>query len=192
MQKLTLFSKLILFFTSYIPLGIICLIIDFNGFEFPFFAHRICSPLLIVLMIILIILLFFLLRHFRVRASGWEKMNIVKVENMDNQLVAYIFTYILPFLGFPAERRIAVALFILFVICILYIRTDMIAINPVLALFGYHIIKVEWKKSGWKEARTVMLISRLDAYSLKYKKTIDAVQIHNELHLLKGNGNDKQ
>ena len=105
MQKLTIFSKLILFLTSYIPLGIICLIIDFDKFQYPFFKHNIGSLLLILLIIILIILLILLLRHFRVRASGWEKMNIVKVENMDNQLVAYIFTYILPFLGFPAARR---------------------------------------------------------------------------------------
>ena len=111
---------------------------------------------------------------------------------MDNQLLSYIFTYILPFLGFPAERRIVVVIFLLIIIGVLYIRTEMIGINPVLALFRYYIIKVEWKKSGWKDARTVMLISRMDSYSLKYKMTIDAIQIYNELYLLKGNGNDKQ
>jgi hypothetical protein len=192
MQTLTLFSKLILFLTSYIPLGIICLIIDFEKFEFPFFKHEVCTVLLAPLIILLLPLLYLLIHHYKTKPAGREKMNIIKVENMDSQLLSYIFTYIVPFLGFPSERRIYVALFLLFIIGVLYIRSEMIGINPILALFGYHIVKVEWKKDSWEQeqSQTAMLITRLDYYKIKHSKNVNAIQMHNELYLLRGNNND--
>jgi hypothetical protein len=188
MKRLTFFSKLILFLTSYLPLGIICLIIDFEGTTFPFFAHHYYSLILLALIILFPILLFSMIRYFLKRPAGWEKMKIVagSVENMDREILAYIFSYILPFLGFPEERRILVAVFLLFIVGILYTRSDMIGINPLLAIFGYHIVRTKWDKDNGGKPTRAILISRSDYYQIERSGTIDAIQIHNELYIVKG------
>ena len=185
MSRLTFLSKLILFLTSYVPLGIICLIIDFDKLKYPFFVHSTYSLVLLVLIILLPISLFSMIRHFKKRAVGWEGMKIVSVQNMDSELLSYIFTYILPFLGFPEERRIIVILFLLLIIGILYVRSDMIGINPILALLGYHIVRVEWKKDDWASTKEATVLSKMDYFSIKHTDIINAIQIQNELHLLR-------
>jgi hypothetical protein len=186
MRNLTLFSKIILFLTSYIPLGVIFLIIDFDSFTFPFFKNTIYALILIVLIIALPILLFVLIHYFSHTEGNVIRMTVVSAQNMDSGTLAYIFTYILPFLGFPEEKRLGVLIFLLFIIGILYIRSDMLGINPLLAIFGYHIVKIEWTLEGWAKPQEVTVISKYDYYEIKQSTAVDAVSIHNELHLLKG------
>ncbi len=193
MKRLTPVSKIILFLTSYIPLGIILLIIDFDKFTYPFFQNEIYAFVIIILIILLPILLFFFLNHFKHRTSGWEKVKVKSVENMDSAILSYIFTYILPFLSFPEERRIVVIVFMLIIIGILYTRSDMLGINPLLAVWGYHIVKIVWKKDDWPQSKEAILISKHDYYYIKQVKQseiINVFQLQNELYLLKEENND--
>lgn len=112
-------------------------------------------------------------------------MTIVSVENMNSGILAYIFTYILPFLGFPEERQLGVLIFLLIIIGILYVRSDMLGINPLLAIFGYHIVKIEWKMDGWPKPQEATVISKFTYYETKQSKAIDVMPIQNELHLAK-------
>ncbi|MCX6168658.1 MAG: hypothetical protein NTX65_04940 [Ignavibacteriales bacterium] len=185
MNKLTLLSRLILFLTSYIPLGIIFLIIDFRELIYPFFKNPFISFSLIVFTCILIVLLLTFLKYFKNKSSPIESMKIINVQNMDGEILAYIFTYILPFLGFPTEKQFPISLFLLIVIGILYIKSDMIGINPILAFFGFHILKVEWTKDGWKKSKEVVLISKEDYFILKHSEIISTIQIEKNLYLLK-------
>jgi len=186
MKRLTAFSKFILFLTSYIPLGIICLIIDFDGSSFPYFKNGYYTVSLLIIIILLIILLIFLGRHFIRRPTGWEKMRVISAENMNNQILAYIFTYILPFLRFPVGRQIVIGIFMLILVGILYIKSDMIGINPLLSVFGYNIVKVKWNKGDTEKIEEATLISKLDSHVIKKSLFIDVLQIHNEIHLLRG------
>jgi hypothetical protein len=186
MKRLSAISKLILFLTAYIPLGIICLIIDFEKWSYPFFKHAVYSLILLLLILILPVFLLLLLRHFLTRPSGWESMVVNTAESLDDQILSYIFSYILPFLGFPEGRQVSIALFMLFIVGILYTRSDMIGINPILALFGYHMVKVDWSKGETDPKSKAILIGKGDYYSIRYAGTITAIQIHNELWLAKG------
>ena len=190
MKRITLFSKLILFFSAYIPLGIIALIIDYKNFYFPFFNHGLWSLVLLLTIVILTFLLMFFIRYYKNKSSGWEKMKIIKVQNMDSEILAYIFTYVLPFLSFPKERQLIVSIFLLFLIAILYIKSDMIGINPILSLFGYHILKVEWIKDGWENSREIILISKVEYFYFKHKTEIDAVQLQKDIYFLREDSND--
>jgi hypothetical protein len=189
MKRLTVFSKLILFLTSYIPLGIICLIIDYEKAAFPFFKHGVYALVLLALIVLLPIPLFLMIRHFRRRQAGWEILKIVTVESMDKEILEYIFTYILPFLGFPEGRKVVIGLFMLVIIGILYTRSDMICINPLLAIFGYHILSVEWTKTGAEAKTKAIIISKADYFNVKQAGTITAVQVYNELYIVKGSKN---
>lgn len=71
--------------------------------------------------------------------------NLVTVERKDGEVAAYAVTYLLPFLTvFEGSWRdvLALALFVVF-IGILYTSSNMVYVNPVLALFGYHLMVVQ-------------------------------------------------
>lgn len=111
-----------------------------------------------------------------------QKMNTLRVEiasvsRKDGEAMSYIVTYVLPFLDATsgsAEKGIALAIFF-FVFGVLYINSNMIHINPMLNMFGYHIYEVE--------------ISNGDTYSLISKnnvrrgKTLPTVKMSNNVLL---------
>jgi hypothetical protein len=186
MKQLTGLTRFLLFFTSYLPLVIIFLIIDFKDLKFPFFNHPIACAITIVAIALLLIFTRRFVFYFQ-DSQDRENVEIVSVESMDSEVLSYIFSNILPFLGFPAERRMAVVIFLLIVVGIIYSHSNMIGINPVLSiLFGFHILKVEFKKADWPTPKTSILLSRLSFWELKHEKKICITQLHNEIFMLIG------
>jgi hypothetical protein len=190
MDILSLFSKLILFISSYVPLGIILLVSDFDKSEFPFFTYKYYSFSLFLVIILVILLLIILGRHFFKMPAGWVNKRVVSAENMNSQILSYIFSYILPFLSYTAGRQIIIAILLLIMIGILYMRSDMIGINPMLSIFGYNIIRVKWYIGNSSETEDAIVISKFDAYSVKQLRIVKTFQIRNELYLLKKSGGD--
>jgi hypothetical protein len=83
----------------------------------------------------------FLLFIFVVRTGGPFRGTIEDVESHDAELAAYVATYLLPFIvvfGASLQDVIALALFLLF-IGLLWVNSNMIYLNPLLALIGYHV-----------------------------------------------------
>lgn len=87
-----------------------------------------------------------------------EYHEIKEVEDKSNQFLEYIIAYIIPFLGFNLTNLSdLISLSILFVIIgFLYIKSDMIYMNPVLKLLNYNLYKI---KDGKK---TSIIISKED------------------------------
>jgi hypothetical protein len=191
MNRLTAFSKIILFLTSYIPLGIICLIIDFDTSSFLFFRYLVLDIGLILLILLLVILLILLGRHFRKRASDWEGMTVVSAENKNSQIITYVFSYILPFLSFPSTRRVIIGLLMLVIIGILYIKSDMIGINPMLTVFGYNIVKIKWYKIDPKKVEKATMISKLPVYQILPSNIVEVFPLKNGIYLLKEPDHDR-
>ena len=184
MRRLSNFSKIILFLSAYTPLGVIYLISDYEEFKYPFFKHGSFSLTLLGLMIFILLMLYWLIAYFDKKENG-ELMKLTKVSNMNSEILSYIFSYLLPFLDFPEERRLIITLFLLVIVGILYTKSDMICINPVLSIFGYNIIKVEWTKDGFPASKEAMVISKLDYFEIKERDILKATQLHNELYLIK-------
>jgi hypothetical protein len=83
----------------------------------------------------------FLLLIFVVRKGGPFRATVDDVESHDAELAAYVATYLLPFIvvfGASLQDAIALALF-LFFIGLLWVNSNMIYLNPLLALIGYHV-----------------------------------------------------
>jgi hypothetical protein len=183
MKKVSLFSKVILFLNSYTPLGIMYLIGDYSDLKYPFFTHPIFSAILSFCIVVLWIILFLFIRHFK-KAEDRQNVKTINVRNLDNEILSYIFTYIIPFLSFPADKTIPMSLILLFVIGILYIKSDMIGINPILSICGYHLIKVEFTNDTWETSKESIVISKIDYFTIKCSKKIKITKIHNEIYLL--------
>ncbi|MCP4570472.1 MAG: hypothetical protein GY841_23050 [FCB group bacterium] len=128
-------SKIALFLTSYIPLMIIISIqCNFK----PLYLNVIIATL--AGFSILIVALFFI---FSRKISAVD-LPVTSVANKDADALGYIVTYLVPYLGMElADTRnlISVAIVILTLMAI-YVNSNMIFVNPVVNLMGYHIFEI--------------------------------------------------
>jgi len=72
-------------------------------------------------------------------------VTIKRVVSRDAEVMAYIVTYLIPFLGISVSDLVdAVSLSIMLgLIAVLYVRSNLIYINPILSLWGYRLFEVE-------------------------------------------------
>jgi len=96
--------------------------------------------------------------------------------------MAYIVTYIIPFLAIPFSGwKEGVALTIFFIVLgILYVNSNMIHINPMLNLFGYHLYEVTLEDGDVQS-----LVTRR---RIRYRETLIAVRLGDEILLEKTHG----
>jgi len=126
----------LLFLSSYSPVFILLALRAYD---------RVC--VVVVLSLALVAVAFIGVVAFLVvaRAKSPQTMTVLKVEQRDSDLAGYAVVYLLPFVAvLAADWRdvLAIALFIVF-IGIVYVNSRMIYVNPLLALFGYHLILVQ-------------------------------------------------
>jgi len=73
-----------------------------------------------------------------------HQVRVSESQSRDVELIGYILTYLLPFLDISFSEftsLVPLGLFIL-VIAVLYINSNMIHVNPILNLLGYHILEI--------------------------------------------------
>jgi hypothetical protein len=74
-----------------------------------------------------------------------EKLDVRSAQQRDAEILSYIVTYLIPFMADFSKPPIElVALGIFFVVIgFLYVNSNMIHINPMLNLQGFHLFEVE-------------------------------------------------
>lgn len=84
----------------------------------------------------------------RCRALADEFVKIKSVENINSVNSAYLITYIIPFLAIDFTNIIDLSsLALLFVVfAFLYIKSDMIYVNPTLNFIGYNLVEIRTDK----------------------------------------------
>jgi hypothetical protein len=105
---------------------------------------RVCPIVIMALCLLLAAALGVLAFLFVLRRTEPQQMRLVTVEQRDGDLAGFLVAYLLPFVGVLASDWrdvLAVALFIGF-IGIVYVNSRMIYVNPLLAVFGYHLILI--------------------------------------------------
>lgn len=113
----------------------------FIGFS-SFFSKNIIP----LISLIFLLIGFFSYLRFDYRISGSKKIpsRIDKIEDLNYEHLTFLTTYIIPLICFNLSSvRYAFALaFLLFVIGIIYIKTDKFYANPTLAVLGYRLYKI--------------------------------------------------
>lgn len=121
---------------------------------------------------------FYMLRRWLI--GGISRVNVTEVEKRDENVVSYIATYLIPFVSFPFDTfdHILVLLIFVGVLFILYVNSNMIYINPMFNMAGFHLyeIKIESDKISH------YLITR---QIIKPDSTLYYVEISNNLYLEK-------
>jgi len=162
----------LLFFSSYSPLFIILAVRNLG--------HSVTgSEILLGISIISLLGLAMFLRAANQLAP--HNVTVTRVVSRDAEAMAYIVTYLIPFLGISlSDPTDAVSLGIMFgLIAVLYVRTDLIYINPILSLLGYRLFEVETEggktsalvcKRDYVKTGSLIAIVSLDDYVLLEKK----------------------
>lgn len=146
-----MFSKLaqaILFTSSYAPLLFVFALLDSFGKGLP-------SMLLAAVGVGSIAGL--LVIFHRTRDLGTSMFTVGTARPRDDDVMAYVMTYLLPFLGLATDtgrQQLALLLFIA-VVAVLYIKGRLFYVNPLLSLVGYRLFEVTSD-----EGRPVILLTK--------------------------------
>lgn len=169
----TALIRTMLFLSSYFPLTLI--------FFFLFVEQQ---PIwaIVVLVIGLSGLIFMMLYFFLFAPRlGSIQAIITGLQRRDGDVMGYIASYLLPFVAIPFsgwQQGIALLVFVI-VLGIVYVNSNMIHINPMLNLFGFHIYEITLEHS---EAPHSLITRRRIAKN----ETIHLVDIGDGIFLDKG------
>ncbi len=126
--------RVLLFLSSYFPLYVIVMIREYKHVEIFYFF--------IPLMIVVSFGLWYTFSSLN-RISG-KYIEKGKVEDTGDVSLLYFFTYVIPFLtvDFFKWQELATYGIIFFIIGIIYVKSQLIHMNPTLFLLRYNIFKI--------------------------------------------------
>ncbi len=133
----TIQMRVLLFFSSYFPLFLIIGILVFSK-----------SWLATVVIILLDVFFVFALWQYLRACRRTHQRSFIKLrdyQQRDSEAMSYIASYVVPFASFSLDvipQILALAVFIL-VLLVLYVNSNMIYVNPMLNLAGYHLYEIE-------------------------------------------------
>lgn len=134
-------AQLLMFFSSFAPLFVVFGLLGSFGTG----AGRVACYTIAVLAFLGLFVLLRAARHL-----GKQTLKADRARPRDSDAIAYVVTYLVPFLTLATDSwqaRAALAVFVL-VVAVLYVRAHLFYVNPVLSLFfGYRLFEVETGES---------------------------------------------
>lgn len=132
-----LLVKLGLFLSAYLPLFFILAIKNWYNI----------TAIIILLIVVLFSFIWFLLIWVRKKETT-DSFNVVGIENKSKDALTYLVPYIIAFISFDMTKwQDLTALFVLMLLLFaVYVNSDLLYINPLLALFSYQVYQVEVRK----------------------------------------------
>ncbi len=131
----SVFGRVVLFLSSYFPLALI------------FFVQLFCDqrgPAWIALSVGILGLLGMEAWLRSLKDTGHFAITVAQIQKKDSEMMSYVVAYIFPFLPIALsewQEAVGLAIFLL-VLCYLYVRLNLIYINPMLAIRGYSLYEV--------------------------------------------------
>jgi len=79
-----------------------------------------------------------------------RRVTVSEADSVGEQVAAYVATYLLPFLTvtFVDWRDWLVFFGFLALVCLVYVQSDLVHLNPLLSLCGYSIYRVQYRSEG--------------------------------------------
>lgn len=128
-------TRVLLFLSSYFPLTFIIYVLYVQKHR----AVAITALTLGTIGLIGILIYFHILRQMNAK-----QIKVIGIQRRDGESMSYTVSYLVPFLALPSEgveKSLALLVFVI-VLCILYVNSNMIHINPMLSLWKYHLYEV--------------------------------------------------
>lgn len=179
-MKLNKSGKFVWFVVAYSPLFLALLIKFYFLSPFDFFTTvEIFFAGSIILAIFL--KLFISILHYNDDTNPRPKKCLI-TQSKNSEYVLFVVSYLIPFYNITFMLSdIIPTLIMLFIIGILYIRTPLFAVNPVLNLLGYNL----YNAKKFEDNKEILLISQhklvLDCYNIKLIKLNEDIFISNKI-----------
>ena len=146
---MTTFSQFALFLSSYTPLFFVFALLGTFGDGWAIVVN-------ILVAVAGVIILSSVFYYAKLKLKD-QKLEVATTQVRDGDVLAYVATYIVPFAAMNATNardRWAIVLFVA-LIALLYVRSQLFYVNPLLALAGYRLFQVATEHDV-----SVVLISR--------------------------------
>lgn len=185
--KLKFPALLILFLTSYIPLFLLLILrqikqnyiyLNYVGFSkksvLCYFERFGLSTVLIFLILIGLLGLKIILSNFNNNINNGYLVKVTDIDNKNSESIAYISTYIVPFIFQDTNDNFdIVSIFLLLIlIFFIYTKSNMIVINPILSI-KYTIYQFSFSKTG--TVKKGFLISPTEELQEQDELTINSI-----------------
>ena len=179
-----LMTRIVMFISSYFPLYIMIIILYYSKILKGLEEHNnfiVCFVLLIAILIVISISSILLLK----RGRGIKEIDARNLENPDDTVLSYIMTYIIPLItnGDSSKEVYVVNIFLFILIGYIYLRLNLIYLNPLWAMFGYVI---------YKNANKEIIITNVSREILRHKENLKGYYISNDIFVAHKEENDKQ
>jgi hypothetical protein len=105
---------------------------------------RVCAIVVLALILLVAATLGVAALFFVIGRTEPQQMRLVTVEQRDGDVAGFLVAYLLPFVGVVAGgwRDVLAVALVIALIGVVYVNSRMIYVNPLLALFGYHLIMI--------------------------------------------------
>jgi len=130
--------KLMMYVSSYLPLYIIILLIKYD------YLHDYRKHIAFYLLFLILILISLCTVIGITKTKGNEKHTIKNIEKSGDALIGYVMSYIVQLATFDYETNLGVimGIFLYVLVGFLYIKLDLLYLNPTLMLFGYNVFLI--------------------------------------------------
>jgi hypothetical protein len=135
----TILVRCILFLCSYAPLTLIVCVLQYG--VWPLWVLALLAGVVGIGSMLGTLLYLGWMR----RGNSVYERKVERFDSHDEDVMTYIATYIIPFVTFPlaAPKQVIALVFFLLVLLVIYVRSNMIYVNPILSLSGYHLYEIE-------------------------------------------------
>ena len=154
-------TRTIMFISSYFPLYIMIIILYFSKITKAFLEKNILIIVFATLMLILIFISVISVTLLKLGKGNREK-GINNLENPDDTVLSYIMTYIIPLITNGDNSKEVY----------IYLRLNLIYLNPLWAMFGYII---------YRDANKEIVITNISREVLRHKEKLKGYYISNDI-----------
>ncbi|MDQ2906355.1 MAG: hypothetical protein M3Y81_22775 [Chloroflexota bacterium] len=139
----SIFIRGVLFFCSYFPLTLIICVLQYD--QWPWWVIALLGGVLGCGSLALTAFYFWWMR----RTAYVEQKKVTNFSKHDSEVMSYIASYLIPFVTFPLGyvKQILTLVIFVGVLLVIYVHSNMIYINPMLSLCGYHLYEIEVEHS---------------------------------------------
>ena len=182
-------TRTIMFISSYFPLYIMIIILYFSKITKGFLEKNILIIGFATLTLILIFISVISVTLLKL-GKGTREKSISNLENPDDTVLSYIMTYIIPLItngDNPKEvysKEVYIVNILLFVLIgYIYLRLNLIYLNPLWAMFGYII---------YRDANKEIVITNISREVLRHKEKLKGYYISNDIFVAHKKDNCKE
>ncbi|WP_215506608.1 hypothetical protein [Peptoniphilus sp. EMRHCC_23] len=169
-------TRTIMFISSYFPLYIMIIILYLPKIEKGFLGKNILIIIFAALTLILIFISVISVILLKLGKGTQEKVINNNLENPDDTVLSYIMTYIIPLItnGDSSKEVYIVDILLFILIGYIYLRLNLIYLNPLWAMFGYII---------YRDANKEIVITNISREVLRHKERLKGYYISNDIFI---------